>query len=157
MGYDVFIPKFPTPDGQNIDNWREVFKKYIDKIDENTIFVGHSLGPLFILDVLQSIDIKIKVAFFVASVFDYIDIENFDKINKSFIENQLDWEKIRHNCSNFFLYHLDNDPYVSLIHSKNLSEKIFGNLKVVYGAGHFNKDFGYTKFDLLFDDIKKLV
>jgi hypothetical protein len=35
----VSIPKFPTPEGQSLEAWFNVLKKYEDKLDENTIFV----------------------------------------------------------------------------------------------------------------------
>ena len=28
IGYKVFIPKFPTPKNQTLDNWLDVFNKY---------------------------------------------------------------------------------------------------------------------------------
>ena len=46
---EVIVPEFPTPEGQSLENWRNVF----DSSDENTILIGHSLGPAFILDILE--------------------------------------------------------------------------------------------------------
>ncbi|MDD4530479.1 MAG: alpha/beta hydrolase, partial [Candidatus Gracilibacteria bacterium] len=39
----VFVPKFPTPDGQSLESWLAVFSEYEQYLDENSIVVGHSL------------------------------------------------------------------------------------------------------------------
>jgi predicted alpha/beta hydrolase family esterase len=47
-GNKVIVPTFPTPENQTLENRMKVFKPYLKEINENTIFVGHSLGPAFI-------------------------------------------------------------------------------------------------------------
>ena len=54
LGYEVVIPKFPTPAGQTLTNWTKVFKPYLSEIDEDSIFIGHSLGPAFIMSILEN-------------------------------------------------------------------------------------------------------
>ena len=44
LGFAVTIPQFPTPGGQNLDNWNKVLEEFKDMINEDTVFVGHSLG-----------------------------------------------------------------------------------------------------------------
>lgn len=66
VGCEVVVPKFPTPEGQSLESWNHVFSEYSAKIDEDTVFIGHSLGPVFLLNVLESLYFKIKASFFVA-------------------------------------------------------------------------------------------
>lgn len=86
----VFVPEFPTPKNQTLNNWLDTFKNYKKYIDESSIFVGHSLGCAFILNVLETINVKIKAAFFVAGFISSLNNDYFDTINKTFINKNFD-------------------------------------------------------------------
>jgi hypothetical protein len=101
-GVDVYVPKFPTPKGQTLENWLKVFEKYLWLLDENTIMVGHSLGPAFILNVLELVNKSIRAAFMVAPFVDKLGIPEFDEINKTFTDKEFNWEKIKNNCKRFY-------------------------------------------------------
>lgn len=152
LGEKVFVPKFPTPENQTLENWNKVFSEYEKEVDEETIFVGHSLAPAFIMHLIEKLDHPIKAAFFVSGFSGLLNHE-IDKINHTFVEGGFDWNKIRTNCKNFFLYHSDNDPYVPLKYAKELEEKLNGKLAIILNAGHFNSEFGYTKFPKLLEDM----
>jgi len=154
LGCNVFVPKFPTPENQNLENWNEIFEKYKDKLDENSIVIGHSLGPAFLLRVLERIDSPIKGAFFVSGFTKLLGNETFDSINKTFVDKDFNWDKIRNNCKHFSVYHSNNDPYVPIECANELSEKLGVNLTIIENAGHFNKDSGYIKFEKLLEEIK---
>jgi len=156
LGHTAFVPEFPTPEGQSLDNWMEVFNDfYLSKIDEDSILVGHSLGPAFILSVLEGLQEPVKACFFVSGFLGLLNNPEFDKINSTFTEKEFQWNKIKKNCEKFLLYHSNNDPYVPLEKSKELAEKLGVKVRVIGGAGHFNEKAGYKKFELLLKDIKK--
>ena len=155
LGNTVFVPKFPTPEHQTLENWKKTFEIYKYQIDQDTVFVAHSLGPAFVLSILESINIQIKACFFVSGFIDYLDNEKFDEINKTFIKKEFDWETINKNCKQFFIFHSDNDPYVSLERSHELAEKLNTEITIINNAGHFNEKSGYTEFELLLEEIKK--
>ena len=62
----VIVPQFPTPENQSLENWLRVFKNYEHLFNENSIVVGHSLGPAFLLSILENLQRPIKAAFLVA-------------------------------------------------------------------------------------------
>lgn len=62
LGFQVFVPRFPTPENQTLDSWMKVFSQY--KLDEETILVGHSLGVPFILSLVEKF--KVRACFLVA-------------------------------------------------------------------------------------------
>lgn len=154
LGNRVFVPKFPTPENQSLDSWKNVFSEYEKYLDKNSIVVGHSLGPAFLLNVLSGLNEPIKASFFVAGFISLLGNPTFDMINKTFIDRSFDWQTIKQNCANFYLYHSDNDPYVPISEAEKLSEKLIVASVLVKGAGHFNKKAGFDKFDLLLDNIK---
>jgi len=155
----VFVPKFPTPENQSLDNWMKTFdESYLSKVDEDTIFIGHSLGPAFILSVLEKIDLSkpIRACFFVSGFLGLLGNKEFDDVNKTFTDKKFDWNKIKKNCEKFYVFHSDNDPYVSLEKAKELAKKLNTKIILVKNAGHFNKSSGYIKFELLLEKIKEI-
>lgn len=153
----VFVPEFPTPENQSLENWLEVFDNYKQELNENSIVVGHSLGPAFLLNILEELDKPIKAAFFVSGFLDLLGNPDFDNINKSFIEKSFDWQKIKQNCPKFFVFHSDNDPYVPIEQAEKLAKNLGVDVILVKNAGHFNEKAGYSKFDLILDKIKPLL
>jgi hypothetical protein len=153
LGIAAIVPEFPTGERQSLDNWLAAFGEYAEVIDEGTLMVGHSIGPAFILAVLERLDVRIPAAFLVAPFVERLGIERFDTVNDTFLR-LFNWERIRRNCERFYVYASDNDPYVPLEKSRSVAKKLGAELKVVPGAGHFNSDSGYLRFDLLLNDIK---
>ena len=150
---NVFVPNFPTPNNQTLVNWSNVFDKYKEYLNKKAIFVAHSLGPAFVLNILENN--KAKACFFISGFVGKLGIEKFDKINKSFTEKKFKWEKINKNCKDFTVIHSDNDPYVSIEKSKTLAKKLNTETIVIKDGGHFNEDSGYKKFPFLLKKIKQ--
>ncbi len=153
LDYKVQAPKFPTPEGQSLETWLKAFEPYREYLTEETIFVAHSLGPAFCLAVIETLDHPIKACFFVAGFIDFLNNPDFDKINRSFVQRDFDWAKIKENCKNFTVFHSDNDPYVPLEQGRALARELGTDLILVPGAGHFNEAAGYTEFRELRDRI----
>lgn len=150
----VFIPKFPTPENQSLENWLAVFKDYEQYLDENSIIVGHSLGPAFLLSVLENLNHRIKAAFFVSGFVGLLNSLEFNELNKTFVVKSFDWNKIKNNCKKFYVINSDNDPYVPIEKGKELAENLDTELIILKNAGHINQEFGYTKLDFLLEKIK---
>lgn len=157
LRHTVIVPKFPTPENQSLESWNKIFEKHLHLIDENTIFVGHSLGPAFILSLLEKFSLakSIKACFFVSGFIELLDNPTFDNVNKTFVNQEFNWAQIKRNCKKFQVYHSDNDPYVPLSCGDKLAKLLGVKLIVIPNAGHFNAKAGYTKFERLLEEIKK--
>ena len=149
-GFEVIVPKFPTPINQSLESWLRVIKKFEDKINEETILIGHSLGAAFILNYLEQTNKKIKSAFLVAGYHKLLD-NKFKELNKTFVDKEFDWKKIKKNCNKFFVFGSDNDEYISLEITKELAKNLDAELKIIHNGGHLNKKAGYDKFPELLD------
>ncbi len=155
LNYKVFVPAFPTPRNQSLDSWLKIFQDYEQYLNAETIMIGHSLGPAFILNILERINNPIKSCYFVSGFIGLLNNKEFDDINKTFVDKNFNWEKIKQNCQNFYIYHSDNDPYVSMEKADELAKKLNAKIKLIKGAGHFNINSGYTEFEELLNLIKK--
>lgn len=154
MNCRVFVPKFPTPEGQTLEKWTEIFEGYEQYLNKDSIVVGHSLGPAFLLNVLEKRDKPIKAAFFVAGFVGLLNNPTFDEINRTFTDNDFDWQRIKDNCKKFFVFHSDNDLYVPLEKAEELAKNLGVEVILIKNAGHFNEKSGYNKFELLLEKIK---
>jgi len=153
LGHIVIIPQFPTPENQTLENWLGKLEEFKEFITPSTLFVGHSLGVSFILNVIERY--PIKAAFLVAG-FTGKAGNKFDDSMKTFAQRDFDWGQIRKNCKNFVIFHSDNDPYVKLEKADELAGYLGVKVDLVKGAGHFNRASGYDTFDLLLEKIKSI-
>lgn len=152
-GNRVIVPQFPTPEGQTLENWLTTLKTYEAELSSETIFVGHSLGGCFVLNLLELY--PAKAAFLVAPVFG--KVENiFAPTMKSFYEYNFNWELLKNNCHHFEIFHSENDPYLKLEETEKLAKALDTPLTLIPGAGHFNAKAGYTTFEQLLERIRAI-
>lgn len=158
IGYQVFVPQFPSPPkvAAKIDEWFNVLEKYIQYINEDTLLIGHSLGGVFTLRILEKIKHPVRAVFLVGTPIGVRPILNFDRDN-CFSGFSFDWKSITKNSCHFEVFHSDNDPYVSLENGKELANNLKVRLNFIPNAGHFNSKAGYSKFDLLLEKIESIL
>jgi len=150
-GCNVIVPQFPSPPviPAKISEWFEVLKNYEQYINEDTILIGHSLGGVFALRLLEKLGHPVRAVFFVGTPIGIRPIANYDR-DSSFSGFDFDWEKIKNNSKSFSVFHSDNDPYVGLENGKELAKTLGTELTFIPNAGHFNTKAGYLNFpDLL--------
>ncbi len=78
-------------------------------------------------------------------------------MNRTFINHNFDWNKIKQTSNYISIYHGDNDPYVPIEQPQNVGEKLNISLNIIRNGGHLNEEAGYTEFHELYNDIIKRV
>lgn len=156
-GHNVFVPQFPTPPvvPAKISEWFDVLKDYEQHINEDTILIGHSLGGIFTLRILEQLKHPVKAAFFIGTPIGVKPILNYDRDN-SFSGFSFDWGNIYNKAHHFVVFQSDTDPYVGLANGQQLSEHLGIKLNFVPNAGHFNAKAGYLKFEKLLEEVNKI-
>jgi predicted alpha/beta hydrolase family esterase len=149
-GEKIITPKFPTPGGQTLEAWREVFDPYMEQVDD-AILIGHSAGCAFILDILERTDKKARAAFLVAAFASLLG-SRYDDVLETFVDRKFDWEKIRQSAGRIYVYNSDNDPYVPQEMGVEIAQRVGGNATIMHGAGHFNT----REVPLLLEDIRNV-
>ncbi len=157
-GCKVIVPQFPSPPvvPAKISEWFEVLKNYEQNIDENTILIGHSLGGVFALRVLEQLKHPIRAVFLTGTPIGVKPILNYDR-DSSFSGFDFDWNTIKNNSKHFTVYQSNNDPYVSQGNGEQLAKELGVELILVPNAGHFNKKAGYTSFPDLLEKVRKIL
>lgn len=157
-GYTVLIPQFPSPPNipAKIAEWFAVLNDYDQYINEDTILIGHSLGGIFTLRILEKIEHPVKAAIFVGTPIGVRPILNYERDN-SFSGFAFDWETIKTKARYFEVFQSDDDPYVSLGNGEQLAKQVDVPLNFVPNAGHFNTKAGYTTFDLLLEKLRPIL
>ncbi|MBU2228848.1 alpha/beta hydrolase [Patescibacteria group bacterium] len=158
LDYKVFVPQFPSLPiiPAKILEWFDVLKEYEDQINEETIIIGHSLGGVFTLRVLEKLSIAINTVALIGTPIGIKPILYYDR-DSSFSGFDFEWGKIKRNAKNFLVFHSDDDPYVCLGNGEKLAENLNAKLNFVPNAGHFNKESGYLEFDLLLEKLKPIL
>ena len=149
---NVIIPQFPTPGDHSLKAWMKVLYDYEDFINENTIFVGHSLGVAFILHVLEKH--KAKAAFFVEGFIGKQD-NKYGQYTKFMADQVFYWKIIKNNCNKFYIFQSDNDVFVPIEKGQELQNNLNGEYFLIKNGGHLNEEAGYKEFELLLENIKK--
>ena len=153
-GSVVHIPHFPTHENLSPKDWWQAFEPYEKFLGEDSILIGHSLGSAFALNVLEKY--PVKAGFFVAAAFGETHNE-FTPIMAPIADQAFDWALIRSHCSEFHIFHSDNDPYLPKAKAEELAQNLHSEVRWIAGAGHFNTSSGYGTFPLLLQEIEALL
>jgi len=156
QGFHTFVPQFPTPEGQNLDNWLATFESEIGELDQHSILIGHSVGAVFVLRLLEMIQIPVHTAVFVAGFTGRLGLPEFDALNATFVSTQFDWEKIGSNASHFICLSGSNDPYVPFEQGKQIANSLGVPHLVIDGGGHLNSESGYRSFPRLLEELSSV-
>lgn len=153
-GWNVSTPTLPTPANQSLENWTEALKEQVPDFERANLIIGHSCGSSFALRLLEQNLVKPKRAIFVATVIDFLGNE-FDALNKTFIDKPFEWETIAQACVNNIVFHGDNDPYVPLSHAEKISSELNAPLHIIKKGGHLNAEAGYLEFHEILDTLNE--
>ena len=150
-GFEVFNFDYPTPEGQSFESWSAVLDKVKDKISNESVFICHSIGCVFLVKYCIKNNFKIKKSIFVSGCNNYFSLEEFDKLNKSmFIDNIGNFIDL---CDERICIYSSDDPYISLNALEDFAKSIKAKTLVYKNAGHFNEKAGFKEFP----DILKLL
>ena len=168
LGQEVVVPRFPVddwdvitrtgktyvPQKQGLKNWFKAFESTMKSFrkGEDLCFVGHSLGPLFILHCVEKYNIKLDSAIFVSPFLRKLNRSwQIDVVNSSFYKTDFDFRKLKQLIPVSYVLYSDNDPYVDKVHSIGFAKRLGSSLLFVKKAGHMNREMNLNEFPLVFE------
>lgn len=153
-GFVVEVPTMPDAMHPALEGWLAHLKKVAGEPNENTYFVGHSLGVITILRYLESLTEDKKVGGIV-SVAGFPETIGYEEINTFFVK-PLDYQRVKKAVGKIISIHSDNDPYVPLENGKILKEKLGARLIIMPKAGHLNAEDGFTELPVALEAVLEI-
>lgn len=139
----MIAPQMPHTETPKIEEWVGKLSKLVGRPDENTFFIGHSIGCQTILRYLESLPPKTKAggAMFVAGwlTLKGLDTEDDREIAGPWLKEDIDFSRVKECCNRFIAIFSDNDPFVSLDNKKFFEEKLNAQTIVEHRMGHFEE------------------
>ena len=141
-GFQIQIPAMPKPAEPKIDAWVSHLSKIVGDVDENTFFVGHCIGCQTILRYLESLpaDKKVCGAVFVAGWFTLMNLKTDEEkeIAQPWLENPIDFEKVKQHTKKFFAVFSDDDEVVPQNNKELFEQRLGAKTAIEHGKGHFS-------------------
>ncbi len=124
--FELIAPAMPNTDEPEISSWINKLKQTIPTPDEDTCFIGHSIGCQAILRYLETLDLEVKIAkVILIAPWMHLDEKTIEEegeevkeIAKPRMETPINWEKVKAHCKKFLCIFSDKDPYVPLSDSE---------------------------------------
>jgi uncharacterized protein len=143
--YDVLAPRMPNADAPRYDEWKLWFEKILPLLDESALFVGHSLGGMFLAKYFSESPLReyATAVFLVAPPFGTLG-HGWEFLSI---------EKLPNHAHATFIYHSKDDEVVPFTESQQFKTALPGaTVRELDGRGHFNKD----DFPEIVEDIRNL-
>jgi len=163
-GFEAHAPEMPNTEKPKIEEWIPYLNQKVQTPDNNTYFIGHSIGCQAILRYLETLSLEINVGGIVL-IAPWMNLdkktieeegEEVVEIAKPWMETPINWEEVGLHSDNFTCIFSDNDQYVPLsdkdIFEKNLGAKII----IENNKGHFNEEDGIVSLPLASDIILEM-
>lgn len=154
-GCEVVVPCMPTPANQSLDSWMAAFDRQVGRLESKSLLVGHSVGAVFVLRLLERLRSPIAAAVLVSGFTGALGLPEYDALNSTFTAGTFNWPALREKAGRFICFAGDNDPYVPLAQSREIAAGLGVELAIVNGGGHLNAESGYTAFPLLLQELKE--
>ena len=150
-GFVVWIPQLPDTNNPKIEPWVEALANVVGLPDENTYFIGYSMGCQTIVRYLERLsDVGIVGgAVFVAGFFKRLtgleNEPNGNEIAKHWLDTPLDLARARAHLSHSVAIFSDNDPYVPLDNQDDFSIHLGSKIIIEHNKGHFSEGLDGTR------------
>lgn len=160
-GFEVIVPTMPEPEEPKIEIWVPFLTKLIGTPDQNTFFVGHSIGCQAIIRYLETLpeNTKIGGAVFVAGWYDLRNLETKkeERIAGPWVNTPRNDEKINKIMNGEVVaIFSDNDLWVIHENQNSWRKKVGAEIIVEHNKGHFSGSDGIKELPSLLDAVLKI-
>jgi hypothetical protein len=156
-GFKVTAFDMPNTENPKIEEWVGYLEKKIKDVDEETYFVGHSIGSQTIMRFLEKLHKhkRIKGCVFVAPWFDLINLGPEEiRIAHPWTSTKIDFSRVLDHCNNFLAIFSRDDPFVHLDQAEKFRENIGAKIIIKDKKGHFTEEDGVEKISEILEFIK---
>ena len=146
--WKVDILKMPNPNNPKIAGWVSFLKSNVKELNEETFFVGHSIGCQTILRYVEKEQKKCGGIILVAGWIHLklLETKEEEKIAKPWLETPIEYNKIISKTDNIVAIFSTSDPFVPLSDAKIFEKNLKAKIIIEKEKGHFSGS----------DDIKEM-
>jgi hypothetical protein len=146
-GFSVSVPVMPDTEAPEINAWVNKIRDTVI-LEEDTILIGHSIGCQAILRYLETVDEGIKIAG-VVLIAPWMKLdektlkeegEEVIRMTEPWMNNPINFNKVKRHIIKAVAIFSDNDPYVSLEQKDVFEDKLGAEIIIEHGKGHFDPD-----------------
>lgn len=142
-GFEVKIFDMPNSTHPKIEDWVGFLEEKIpsDEIDEETYFIGHSIGCQTIIRFLEKLHKHKKVGgcVFIAGWFKLINLEPEElQIAHPWEDQPIDFGRVLDHCNNFLAIFSNDDTHVHLDEAEKFKNKLGAKVVIKKNMGHFD-------------------
>lgn len=147
-GIETEVPQLPDSAHPDMNKWLTEVANL--EIGSDTILIGHSLGAVLALRMLER-GHKAKAVYLVAP---FLHDLGWDVLKDSlFFADTFDWSLVKKQCDTFEVFASKNDPHLSIEDVGAVAEGLGVENQVI----DINKHFNVTEFPYLLKRIQNLV
>ncbi len=164
-GLETIAPEMPDTDEPKIEPWVGKLSEVVSQLDENTYFVGHSVGCQTILRYLESVRFSRRIGgVILVAPWMHLDDETIKEegeevieIAAPWMETPIDFGKVKGNCKDFVCIFSDNDPFVPLSDRDIFRELLSAKIITEHDKGHFSEGDGIKEVPVVLEELLKIV
>ena len=155
-GIDVTVFDMPNPDAPVASEWDEHLDKNIEMRDENTYFIGHSLGCITLLRYLEKQPLNTTIGGVILTSGFVESLPNYPNLHP-FIKADLDMKKLIKMARNRCVVSAPDDSIVPYKYSCELARRFDAKLITVENGGHFIGQEGFFEFPQVYDELCRMI
>lgn len=143
-GFFVAVPQLPRTDEPRINAWVPALAVAVGVADEQTYFVGHSMGCQTIVRYLADLQGEVKVggavfvAGFLKSLSNLEDEEMVKSVADEWLKTPLNLAKAKSHLAKSVAIFSDDDPFVPLENQEEFRDALQSKIIVEHAKGHLN-------------------
>lgn len=151
----VEVPAMPDSHSPDFNTWLAHLKSTIRSVDEYTIFVGHSLGCVTLLNFLDKYfpEQKVKSLYLVSGFVERTPLPELS----GFVTDKLNYQRLISNAPIRTVISAIDDDIVPYKYSQELAEKMKAEFILLQEGKHFISLDGFTEFPELVTRIREEV
>jgi len=137
--YDVLAPRMPNGTNAQYEEWVLWFERILPLLDDTVIFVGHSLGGIFLARYLSERVISKHIAGLFLVAAPYMDDDMHEPLASFALTGPV--TSIEEQTNNITLYYSEDDTSVPVTHGEAYKRDLpHATLRVFTNRGHFLED-----------------
>ena len=159
-GFEVGVPQMPEPERPRIQSWVPALGQAVGVPDEQTYFVGHSMGCQTVARYLESLPEGVRVggAVFIGGFFKRLtgleDNAEVQETDRHWLETPLDFGKVKSRMmGRSIAIFSDDDPFVPLDNQDDFQEQLGSKIIIEHQRGHFSGSSGITELPIVLESV----